>query len=66
MTRALPYELIDPLTGRPIEELSPTIQENRSEQNLFDQAFQFFDYEGKTFILPNYHFFFLVTFLNLL
>ena len=44
MTKA--YVLIDPLTGRPIEERSPTIQESRSEQQFFDEQSQSFDGQG--------------------
>ena len=41
MTKA--YVLIDPLTGRTIEQESPTIQENRSKQKFFDEQSQSFD-----------------------
>ncbi len=48
MARASPYVVLDPLTGRTIDKLSPTIQENRSQQDWFDQAPQSFeDQEGK-------------------
>ena len=48
MAKASPYVVLDPLTGRTIDKLSPTIQENRSQQNWFDQAPQSFeDQEGK-------------------
>merc|ERR1711979_65357 len=44
MTKA--YVLIDPLTGRPIEEQSPSIQESKSEQQFFDEQSQSFDEQG--------------------
>merc|ERR1712228_310988 len=54
MTKA--YVLIDPLTGRPIEQLSPTIQENKSEQQFFAEQSQLFDEQGLDFTedLPLY------------
>ena len=44
MTKA--YVLIDPLTGRPIEEQSPSFQEIKSEQQFFDEQSQSFDEQG--------------------
>merc|ERR1712038_751609 len=41
MTRA--FVLIDPSTGRSIRGRSPTIQENRSQLNWFNQAYQSID-----------------------
>ena len=41
MTRA--FVLIDPITGRSIRGRSPTIQENRSQLNWFNQAYQSID-----------------------
>ena len=49
MTKA--YVLIDPLTGRPIEDRSPTIQESRSEQQFFDEQSQSFDGQGTYIII---------------
>ena len=50
MAKASPYVVLDPLTGRTIDKLSPTIQENRSQQDWFDQAPQSFeDQEGISF-----------------
>ena len=51
MTKA--YVLIDPLTGRPIEERSPTIQESRSEQQFFDEQSQSFDGQGISSFFKN-------------
>ena len=52
MTKA--YVLIDPLTGRPIEEQSPSIQESKSEQQFFDQQSQSFDEQGISSFFENF------------
>ena len=63
MTSASPYVVLDPLTGRTIDKLSPTIQENRSQQDWFDQAPQSFeDQEGKLFKKTSFKFSFVSTY----
>ena len=47
MTRA--FVLIDPSTRRSIGR-SPTIQENRSQLNWFNQAYQSFDQQGMVYL----------------